>query len=128
MSPIEEIVLEAAKGQPTVEIMFGQAHIGNYRFFLWDEAGQNARELAQGTNADEVVDTFQMDVAAATLNRRILSFEGLVQAAEARADNVYSLTVTVRQDGVVCQGGVIQDTGGFVDVKALLAFKRFRTT
>ncbi len=127
MPRIDEILLDAAKGQPTVEIIFGQAHVGNYRFFLWDETGHNPQPLAHGTNVDQVVDTFAVPVGPPALNKQILSFEGIVQAAEARAGNVYSVTVTVRQDGAVCPGGVIQETGAFNDVKALLGFRRFRT-
>ena len=100
--------------------------MGNYRLFLWDAAGQNPRELAQGTSADDVVDTFPIAVAAQVLDGCVLSFEGLVQAAEPRTGNVYSVTVTVRQDGTVCPGGVIQEAGPFEDVKALVAFRRFR--
>ena len=127
MPRIDEIVLDAAKGQPAVEVIFGQAHVGNYRVFLWDAGGKNPRELARGTSADDVADTFPIAVAAPTLNKCVLSFEGLVQAAEPRAGNVYSVTVTVRQDGTVCPGGVIQEAGAFEDVKALVAFRRFRT-
>lgn len=127
MPRIDEILLDATKGQPTVEIIFGQAHVGNYRFFLWDETGHHPQELSHGTNTDQVVDAFDVQFTPAALNEQILAFEGIVQAAEARAGNIYSVTVTVRQGGAVCDGGVIQETGAFNDVKALLGFRRFRT-
>lgn len=31
---IAEVTLVESKGKPTVEIIFGQAHLDNYRFFL----------------------------------------------------------------------------------------------
>lgn len=128
MPRIDEILLGATKGQPTVEIIFGQAHIGNYRFFLWDATGHNPREIAHGTNVDAIVDSFDIGEDARALHEKLLSFEGIVQAAEARPGNIYSVTVTVRQGGEVCPGGVIQETGAFDDVKALLGFRRFRTS
>lgn len=126
--PIDEILLDAAKSQPTVEIIFGQAHVGNYRFFLWDATGHNPQELAHGTNGDAIVDTFDIGSDAGALHEKVLSFEGIVQAAESRPGNVYSVTVMVRQAGEVRPGGLIQETGSFEDVKALLAFRRFRTS
>ena len=128
MPRIDEILIDAAQGQPTVEIIFGQAHVGNYRFFLWDANGHNPTEFAHGTNVDRVVDNVNIDVPVASLDKQILSFEGIVQAADARPGNVYSVTITVRQHGAVCPGGVIQETGAFEDVKALVGFRRFRTT
>ncbi len=128
MPRIDEIALDTAQSPPTVEIIFGQAHVGNYRFFLWDATGHNPRELARGTNADDIVDAFDIGVPVAALDAQILSFEGIVQAADVRPGNVYSVTVTVRQAGAVCPGGVIQETGTFEDVKALVGFRKFRTT
>jgi hypothetical protein len=128
MPRIDEVLLDATKDQPTVEIIFGQAHVGNYRFFLWDAAGRNPQELSHGTNTDGVVDKFGVGADARALHEKILGFEGIVQAADARSGNVYSVTVTVRQGDDVCSGGLIQETGAFDDVKALLAFRRFRTS
>lgn len=127
MPQLEEVLLDAAKGQPTVEIIFGHAHVGNYRCFLWDATGHNPQEIAHGTNTDPHPDRFDVGADARALHEHILSFEGIVQAAEARAGNVYSVTITVRQDEETCRGGLIQESGAFDDVKALLAFRRFRT-
>ena len=124
---IDEITLDSAQGKPKVEIIFGQAHVGNYRCFLWDTSGKNPQELAHGNNVDDVIDDFDIDVVPPALDRRILSFELIVQAAEAREGQVYSVTITVRQQGTVCAGGVIQLTGPLVDVKSLIAFRRFKT-
>jgi hypothetical protein len=124
---LEEITLDPARGNPKVEIIFGQAHVGNYRFFLWDSSGKNPEELSHGNNVDDVLDCFDIDVTPAQLDRRIISFELIVQAAEPREGQVYSVTITVRQQGTVCTGGVIQETGALVDVKSLIGFRRFAT-
>ena len=125
---LDEITLDSTRSEPIIEIIFGQAHVGNYRFFLWDSNGKNPAELAHGNNVDDVIDTFDVKVLPAALDRRILSFELIVQAAEVRQGQVYSVTITVRQDGTVCSGGVIQESGTLEDVKSLIGFRRFKTT
>ena len=125
--PLElaKITLDTAKGKPTVEIIFGHAHVGSYRFFLWDPAGKTPKALLHGNNIDDVIDSFTLDELPAALDQCILSYELIVQAAEAKEGQVYSVTTTVRQQGNVCPGGVIQDTGSFKDVKSIIGFRRF---
>lgn len=127
MPPIEEVILDSNGGKPTVEILFGQAHVGNYRCFLWNRQGKDPEELAHGDNVDDVVDAFEIDAEPADLDRRIISVESIVQAAEAKPGQIYSVTITIRQQGKVCSGGAIHDAGPFEDVKALVAFRRFKT-
>jgi len=124
---LSETVLEASKGQPTVEIIFGSAHVGNYRCFLWDPDGRNPEQLAHGNNIDDVPDSFVIPVDPADLDGHILSQELIVQAADTRPGQVYSVTTTVRQGGKICVGGVIQKSGSLDDVKSLIDFRRFRT-
>lgn len=124
---LDEITLHASRGTPTVEIIFGQAHVGNYRFFLWDSSGRHPRELMHGNNIDDVIDSFEIGVTPAELDRWILSFELIIQAAEAREGHVYSVTITVRQQGTACTGGIIQETGTLTDAKSLIGFRRFIT-
>ena len=124
---LKEITLDPGQGKPKVEIIFGQAHIGNYRFFLWDSSGRNPAELAHGNNVDDVLDSFDLNETPAALDQHILSFELIVQAAEARAGQIYSVTITVRQKGTVCPGGVILESGALEDVKSLIGFRRFKT-
>jgi hypothetical protein len=124
---LDEITLSSTGGKPKIEIIFGQAHVGNYRFFLWDASGKNPIELSHGNNVDDAVDSFDIGEALSALDRRILSFELIVQAAEARQGQIYSVTITVRQDGTVCAGGLISESGALEDVKSLIGFRRFKT-
>lgn len=122
---IAEVKLETSKGKPSVEIIFGQAHLGNYRCFLWDASGKNSTQLAHGNNIDDVLDVFTIPNDPADLNQRIFSYEVIIQAAEAKEGQLYSLTIMVRQNGDVCTGGLIQETGKLEDVKSLIGFRRF---
>jgi hypothetical protein len=123
---IPEITLQKSKGKPAVEIIFGQAHVGNYRFFLWDIEGKNPELLSHGNNVDDVLDTFEIDETPANLDGRILSYEVIVQAAEARPEQLYSVNATVRQQGEVVSGGVISETGKFTDAKSIIGFRRLK--
>ena len=124
---LDEIALDSTRGKPKIEIIFGQAHVGNYRFFLWDSSGKNPNELSHGNNVDDTLDSFDIEEQPAALDRRILSFELILQAAETREGQVYSVTITVRQQGTVCTGGVISESGTLEDVKSLIGFRRFKT-
>ncbi len=122
---IDKVILVKAKGRPTVEIIFGQAHLGNYRIYLWDASGKNPALLAHGNNIDDEEDTFSIPHDPEDLDQRILSFEVLVQAAEPKDGQFYNLTIAVRQQGETCPGGLILQTGTFRDVKSLIGFRRF---
>lgn len=123
---IPVIRLDQEDGRPTVEIIFGNAHLGTYRFFLWDAAGKNPALVAHGNNIDDVLDTFEIQRDPGDLDERILSHELIVQAAAAKSGQIYSVTITVRQQGQVCDGGLIQETGTFEDVRSIIGFRRFR--
>jgi hypothetical protein len=122
---LEVIELKRSKGSPSVEIIFGQAHLGNYRVFLWDAEGKNPEQLSHGNNLDDVPDAFTVAFQPKDLDKRILSYELIIQAAEARPGQVYSATIIVRQDGMPCKGGVIPVTGPMEDVKSIIGFRRF---
>jgi hypothetical protein len=126
--PIQTVSLKEGNGTPTIEIIFGHAHVGSYRMFLWDPNGKNPEQVSHGNNIDDVLDTFEMPVDSAGLERFILSYEVIVQAAEARDGQIYSITITVRQGGQVVPGGLIQENGTFRDVKSLIGFCRFEVT
>jgi hypothetical protein len=121
------IELDPLKGRPTVEVIFGQAHLGTYRVFLWDAQGKNPEPIGHGNNIDDVLDDFSAPRDPGALDKTILSYEAIVQAAEPREGQLYSLTITVRQQGKVCTGGVIQETGTFNDVKSIIGFRRFES-
>jgi hypothetical protein len=119
--------LDRTKGNPSVEVIFGHAALGTYRVFLWDAAGKNPSLLAHGNNIDEVVDMFEIAKSPEELDGSILSYELIVQAPEPKDGQMYSVTISVRQEGNVCDGGLIQETGTFNDVKSIIGFRRFQS-
>ena len=121
------IELDQTKGRPTVEVIFGQAHLGTYRLFLWNVQGKNPELIGHGNNIDDVLDDFPVLRDPGALDKMILSYEVIVQAAEPKEGQLYSVTILVRQQGKVCTGGVIQETGTFDDVKSIIGFRRFQS-
>ena len=117
-STVQSVTLNPAGGIPEVEVIFGQAQIGVYRSFLWDNQANNPQPLAHGNNVDGLPDKFSVGVAASALTGRYLSVEAVIQTATSAPGQLYSITVLIRQDGNVVPGGLIQDTGQLDEVVA----------
>ncbi len=125
-STIASVTLNPAGGIPEIEVIFGQAQVGVYRSFLWDNQGNNPQALAHGNNVDGLPDKFSIGVAASGLSGRYVSVEAVIQTATSAAGQLYSMTVLIRQDGNVAPGGLIQDNGQFTsNTVALFEFARF---
>jgi hypothetical protein len=122
---IPTVKLDPKKSRPTVEVVFGDTNVGNYRCFRWDPKGKTAKTLAHGNNVDEAIDKFTLDKDAVDLTDDLISYEVIIQAPEARAGQLYSVMIMIRQDGDLCEQGLIQQTGQFTDAKALIGFRRF---
>ena len=123
---LQKIELQSANGKPQVEIIFGHAHVGVYHCYLWD-MNRKSTELAHGNNVDDVLDAFTIDENPNDIDGFVFSYELSIRAAENTPGRIYSITITIRQNGSVCKGGVIQDTGAFDDVKSIIGFRRFKT-
>jgi hypothetical protein len=125
-STIAAVTLDPAGGIPEVEVIFGQAQVGVYRSFLWDNQGNNSQPIAHGNNVDGLPDKFSVGVAASALSGRYVSVEAIIQTATSVAGQLYALTVLIRQDGNVVPGGLIQDNGQFTSNSvSLFEFARF---
>ena len=123
---VQIVTLNPAGGIPEVEVIFGQAQVGVYRAFLWDTQASNSSPLAHGTNIDGLPDKFSVGVAASALSGRYVSVEAVIQTAGSAPGQLYSLTVLIRQDGVLAPGGQIQDNGPFQsNTVSLIEFARF---
>jgi len=125
-STIASLTLNPAGGIPEVEVIFGQAQVGVYRSFLWENQGNNPQPLAHGNNVDGLPDKFSVGAAPGTLSGRFLSVEAVIQTASSAAGQLYSITVLIRQDGNVVPGGLIQENGQFTsNTVPLFEFARF---
>lgn len=125
-STIRSATLNPAGGIPEIEVIFGQAQIGVYRSFLWDNQANNSQQLAHGNNVDGLPDKFSVGVAASALSGLYISVEAIIQTATIAPNQLYSITVLIRQDGNVVAGGLVQDAGQFSSNTISLAeFVRF---
>jgi hypothetical protein len=125
-STVASVSLNPAGGIPEVEVIFGQAQVGVYRSFLWDNQGNNPQPIAHGNNVDGLPDKFSVGIAAAALSGLFLSVEAVIQTATSAPQQLYSITVLIRQDGNVVPGGLIQENGQFSSNSvALFEFARF---
>ncbi len=124
---IPQIGLDPAGPQPEIEVIFGQAQLGSYRCFLWDQNAANPQEIRHGNNIDSIADKFPIaQLAAASLPHCFLSWELLMQAPDPSPGQLYHVTVIVRQAGNVVSGGVLQDSGPFQsNTKSVVLFARF---
>lgn len=123
---VQIVNINPAGGIPEVEVIFGQAQVGVYRAFLWDTQANNSSPLAHGNNIDGLPDKFSVGVAAGALAGRYVSVEAVIQTAGAAPGQLYSLTVLIRQDGVIAPGGQIQENGQFSsNTVSLIEFARF---
>ena len=123
---VQPVVLRKAGGDPEVEIIFGQAQLGVYRSFRWDAQARNPVQVAHGNNADSVLDRFAVGAPAAALDSTFLSWEAIIQTFTPSPGQLFSMTVLVRQDGVVAQGGVVQEHGQFTsNAKSIIGFMMF---
>ena len=123
---VQAVTLNPAGGVPEVEVIFGQAQVGVYRAFLWDNAASSSTPLAHGTNVDGLPDIFSVGVPANALSGRYLSVEAVIQPPANTPGQLYSMTVLIRQDGAVVTGGQILDNGQFTsNSAALFEFARF---
>lgn len=123
---IHTVTLNPAGGAPETEVIFGQAQIGVYRCFLWDNQAKNPQPVAHGNNVDGLPDKFSLGVAAGALAGRYFSVESVIQTATTEPGQLYSLTVLIRQDGNVVPGGLIQESGQFsTNTTTLFDFMRF---
>jgi hypothetical protein len=125
-STVQSVTLNPAGGIPEVEVIFGQAQIGVYRSFLWDNQANNPQALAHGNNVDGLPDKFSVGVASNALTGRYVSVEAVIQTATSAPGQLYSVTVLIRQDGSVVPGGLLQDNGQFSsNTISLFEFARF---
>ncbi len=122
---IRSVQLSRSGGIPEVEFIIGDAQLGVYRTYLWDE-NNASEEIGHGNNVDNVVDRYPLR-APADLENQTISWEILIQAPSTAPGQTYSVSVIIRQDGAVATGGAIQEAGPMSDrTKALVGFARFQ--
>lgn len=85
---------------PMVEVVIGQAQLGNYSVVLWDENGQNPEPMRDGNSADDVEDVFRVVQTRdefSELNGHELSFVVWVKTLNRRPGSRYAWSMMVTQ-------------------------------
>lgn len=124
--PVQTIMLGPTPPDPEVEIILGNAQVGVYDFFLWDSTAANPQLVKKGTNADAMVDRFVLPSPPGGFKNRYISCQVLISTPTEGPGQMYSITVLVRQSGVVVGGGVLQEAGSFQsNTKSTVLFGRF---
>lgn len=126
---VHEVTLDPNGAIPEVEVIIGQAQVGAYECYLWDTDGANPNLLFKGGSLNGLPDKFSVGVAPATLAGHYLSWEVVIKSPSSSSGELYSLIITIRQNGIVVQGGLIEDSGAFDadsnNNKGLVEFARF---
>lgn len=117
--------LSKDKGEPEVEIVVGFAQFGKYRFELSDAAGTTFTTVFQGDNADSTPDRFTITEPVANLDNRTLRWKVIIAAFDTDPGQIYSVNVTIRQDGQNVPDGPFKENGPFDGVKVVQDQVRF---
>lgn len=121
---IHDIALDPAGVDPTIEISFGHAQVGNYACYLWETiAATQAIKLAHGNNLDNLPDVFSVPFPAASLAGKLLGFSLLIQSLSSQPGQLYSVTITVRQGDTIA--GVVEDGQPFPPGSGAVALLRY---
>ncbi len=115
----QELKLGIGAGDLTIDIIFGYAQFGSYDVNIYDENGQNGKEIARGSNTQnrdvEVVSIGPVS----DLDGKIIDWDLTISAAETGPGQFYSATVIFRQGGTIVPGGTWQKSGPLQDTKSL---------
>jgi hypothetical protein len=120
---VQQAMLSAKDGIPSIEILIGQAQHGTYRVYLWNEKGQDPTLLKAGTNWDQIRDRFDLGPGSA-LNQRMITWEVLISAVQPGAGQLYSVRVVIRQKNGPIQGGDFLDEGAFTGSKLVFGARQ----
>jgi hypothetical protein len=118
---IQNVIFSATGGKPTAEILIGQAHHGSYRVYLWDSEGKNPVLIGSGTNWDNREDVIELGPTS-DLNKRIITWEIAVSAAQTGPGQTYSVTVTFKQDGSAV--GIFNESGSLNGSKFIFGVRQ----
>jgi hypothetical protein len=112
--PATVATLNRNGGRPAVEIIIGNAQPATYEFSLFDSNGGNRQEFANG-RTDTIPDIFTIPgPTVAALDRTTIMWRAVVDSVTGAADDTFTVTVRVIQDGRVAgsetRTGLITDT------------------
>ena len=96
---------------PSITLTFGFAQFAKFRIFLWDQNGQNPQELTHSSNLPGAPNTFAIQVPAASLIGRFLTWDALIASPNGGPGQQYSMTATFSQNGNMIQNSTFTRSG-----------------
>lgn len=107
-------------GSPEIEIRFGNANVGVHRLFLW-EAGRDPRQIG-----DSAQPRIRLEPPGKLASAKV-SYEAIIQSPESGANQPYSMSVRIFQDGQPVPGGMYWERGKLNPdgVKSVIGFISF---
>ncbi len=123
---LKTVTLKASGGPPAIDIAFGYAQHGLYKIAIWDAQGASPRVIGEGVNTDNVPDQFPLGEPLAELDKRIVSWEGLITSFTGNPGERYSVTMRFIQNGAdtpdspFTQSGSLNNTKAFYDAVRLV--------
>jgi hypothetical protein len=113
-------------GEPTVTIFIGQAQYGEYTVRLKDPITSERKIQADGDNADDITDTFELKKKLTELDSCILSWSITIAAPATGPGQAYFARVEIRQDGNIAENGAFEYGGLLDNTQNIVAATRLR--
>ena len=121
---VKEVILDGAAGDPKITVFIGQAQFGTYHVYLKDPQTNQRVERANGDNADDVDDTFQIGVPLAQLNGQFLSWWVMMSALGTGPGQLYFARVSISQRDKLVSGGSFEYSGPLDNTQNVIDFVR----
>jgi hypothetical protein len=104
------VTLKKADGDPSIEVVIGQANWGTYKIKLFDKQNQNPTVVGSGFNDDNIADIHTIGTIS-TLNNRFLTWKLRSASLDPSDGDRYAMTVLIKQQGQTVPGGIFTYTG-----------------
>lgn len=92
--PAKQVEALKSGPPPQIEIVVGQAHLGMYAVFLWND---KAKRVKEGANDDAIADKFPLCKKTSELDGHLLTWQITIQSLTGIPGEAYSATVTITQ-------------------------------
>ena len=122
----DHVQLNPNGGIPSIKLTFGFAQFAKFDIFLWDTNAQNPQPIIEnGNNLPGHPDTFQINLPAASLTGRYVTWDAVIASPSGGAGQQYSMTATFIQDGQPVANATFTRSGQMNNTKSELDQARF---
>ncbi len=102
-----------AGGPLSVEVFVGSQSFGLYELWLWEPDGKAKAKLGEGINTDDKPDVHELATPVAAHDGKIVHWRIRSSPFNLAVGSGFTITATLRQDGVSLNGGHHAWTGVF---------------